>query len=64
MELQNIYLAIVAGLLRVTDEGSVPEIAQYGPYHLYLNIFTASKEYYVHILFDVCGFENCIVVLY
>ena len=64
MELQNIYLAIVAGLLRVTDEGSVPEIAQYGPYHLHLNIFTASNGYYVHILFDVCGFENRIVVLY
>ena len=24
----------------VTDEGSVTEIAQYGPYHLPLNVFT------------------------
>ena len=36
-------LAFVAGLKRATDEGSLPEIAQYSPYNLPLNVFTASK---------------------
>ena len=30
-------------LKRVTDEGSLSEIAQYSPYYLPLNVFTASK---------------------
>ena len=36
-------LAFVAGLNRATDEGSLPEIVQYSPYFLSLNVFTASK---------------------
>ena len=32
-------LAFVAGLNRATDEGSLPEIAQYSPYYLPLNLF-------------------------
>ena len=39
-----IYLAIIAGLKRVTDKRSVPDIAQYVPYYLPLNIFTASTK--------------------
>ena len=31
--------AFVAGLKRATDEGSLPEIAQYSPYYLPLNVF-------------------------
>ena len=49
-KVQNIYLGIDAGLLRVTDEGSLPEIAQYGPFYLPLNVFTASRgsnSYYI-----------------
>ena len=37
-------------MFRVTDEGSVPEIAQYGPYCLLLNIFTVSKGSNFNIL--------------
>ena len=36
-------LAFVAGFNRATDEGSLPEIAQYSPYFLPLNVFTAFK---------------------
>ena len=36
----------------VTDEGSVPEIAQYGPYYLPLNVFTASKGSSFYILLE------------
>ena len=42
-KLQYSGLAFVAGFKRATDEGSLPEIAQYSPYHLPLNVFTASK---------------------
>ena len=35
----------------VTDEGSVPEIAQYGPYCITLIVFTASKGSNFYILF-------------
>ena len=38
---------------RVTDEGSVPEIAQYGPYYLPLNVFTAFKGSNCYILFAI-----------
>ena len=44
-------LAFVAGLNRATDEGSLPEIAQYSPYFLPLNVFTASKGSNFYILF-------------
>ena len=53
-------LAFVAGLKRATDEGSLPEIAQYSPYYLPLNVFTASKGSNLYILFigkiDFCVF--------
>ena len=38
---------------RATDEGSLPEIAQYSPYYLPLNVFTASKGLNLYILFSV-----------
>ena len=38
-------------LKRATDEGSLPEIAQYSPYYLPLNVFTASKRPNLYILF-------------
>ena len=50
MQLQNIYLAFVTGLYRVTDEDSVPEIAQYGPFHLPLKGFTGSNGSLINIL--------------
>ena len=37
--LQHNSVALVAGLKRATDEGSLPEIAQYSPYYLPLNVF-------------------------
>ena len=46
-------LAFVAGLNRATDEGSLPEIAQYSPYYLPLNVFTASKGSNLDILFAI-----------
>ena len=44
-----------ATALRATDEGSLPEIAQYSPYYMYLplNVFTASKVSNLYILFAV-----------
>ena len=33
------------------DEGSVPGIAQYGPYYIPLNVFIASKGSSFYILF-------------
>ena len=44
-------LAFVAGLKRATDEGSLPEIAQYSPYYLPLNVLIASKGSNLYILF-------------
>ena len=32
-------MAFVAGFKRATDEGSLPENAQYSPYYLALNVF-------------------------
>ena len=40
----------VAGLKTATDEGSLPEIPQYSPYYLPLNVFTASKGSNLYIL--------------
>ena len=34
-----------------TDEGLLPEIVQYSPYYLPLNVFTASKGSNLYILF-------------
>ena len=49
----NYSLAFVAGLKRATDEGSLPEIEQYSPYYLPLNVFTASKGSNLYILFAI-----------
>ena len=43
-ELQYNSLAFVAGVKRATAEGSLPEIAQYSPYYLVLNVLTASND--------------------
>ena len=37
----------------IVTEGSVPEIAQYGPYYLPLNVFNASKGSSFYILFAI-----------
>ena len=50
-KLQYNSLAFVAGLKRATDEGSLPEIAQYSPYYLPLIVFAASKGSNLYILF-------------
>ena len=42
-KLQCNSLAFVAGFKRATDEGSLPEIAQYSTYYLPFIVFTASK---------------------
>ena len=42
--LQHKSLAFVAGLKRATDEGSSPEIAQYSPYYLPLNVLLLPKD--------------------
>ena len=46
-------LAFVAGFKRATDKRSLPEIAQYSPYYLPLNVFTASKGSKLYILFAI-----------
>ena len=43
-KLQHYSLAFVAGLKRATDEGSLPEIAQYTPYYLPLNALLLPKD--------------------
>ena len=40
---------------RATDEGSLPEIVQYGPYYLPLNDLTASKGSNLYILLTSLG---------
>ena len=49
-KLQYNGLAFVAGLGGATDEGLLPEIAQYSPYYPPLNVFTASKGSNLYIL--------------
>ena len=44
MNLLHYSLTLVASLKRATDEGSFPEIAQYSPYYLSLNILLLSKD--------------------
>ena len=46
-------MVILCNLKRATDEGSLPEIAQYSPYYLPLNVFTASKGSNLYILFAI-----------
>ena len=53
------YLAIFAGLKRVTDEGLVPKIVQYDPFYLPLNILTASKGSNIYILFEKMHIALC-----
>ena len=43
--------------IRVTDEGSLPEIAQYGSYFLPFSVFTASKGSF-YILFEIDIISN------
>ena len=43
-KLQYYSLAFVTGLKRATDEGSLPEIAQYSPYYLPLNVLLHKKD--------------------
>ena len=43
----------VAGFKRATDEASLSEIAQYSPYYLPLNVFTAPKGSNHYILFAI-----------
>ena len=58
-KLQYNSLAFIAGLYRATDEGSLPEIAQYSPYYLPFNVVTASKGSNLYFLFYTAevGFE-------
>ena len=50
-KLQYNSLVFVVGFERATDEGSLPEMVQYSPNYLPLNIFTASKGSNLYILF-------------
>ena len=43
-KLQHNSLVFVAGLKRATDEGLLPEIAQYSPYYLPLNVLLFPKD--------------------
>ena len=43
-KLQHNSLAFVAGLKRATDEGSLPEIAQYSPYYLPLTVLLLPND--------------------
>ena len=52
-KLQYNSLAFVAGFKRATDEGSLPENAQYSSYYLPLNVFTASRGSNLYILFAI-----------
>ena len=52
-KLQYNSLAFVAGFKRATDEGSLPEIAQYSPWYLPLNVLIASKGPNLYILFAI-----------
>ena len=54
-EIEVIYLAIVTSFINVSDEGSIPEIAQYGPDFIPLNVLTASKgpNLYISLLYVV-----------
>ena len=57
-KLQYNSLAFVAGFKRATDEDSLPEIAQYSPSYLPLNVFTASKGSNLYILFVAESYLN------
>ena len=46
-------MAFVTSLIRVTDEDSLPEIAQYDSYFLPLNVSTSSKGSFLYLSRDV-----------
>ena len=46
-------LAFAASFKRATGECSLPEIEQYSPYYLPMNVFTASKGSNFSILFAI-----------
>ena len=46
-------MAFVDGFKRATDEGSLPEIAQYSPYYLPLNVLLLPKDQTFIIQFQV-----------
>ena len=48
-KLQYNNLAFFADFKRATDEGLLPEIAQYSPYYLPLNVLIASKGSHLYI---------------
>ena len=50
---KGLSLAFVAGFKRATDEGLLPEIVQYSPYYLPLNVFAASKGSNLYIFFNI-----------
>ena len=50
-KLQFNSLAFVAGFKRATDEGSLPEIAQFSPYYLPLNVLIPSKGSNLYSIF-------------
>ena len=43
-KLQYNSLTFIAGFKRATDEGSLPEIAQYSPYYLPFNVLLLPKD--------------------
>ena len=58
-KLQYNSLAFVAGFKRATDEGSLPDIAQYSPSYPPLNVLLLPKDqtfifYSVVVLFVLC----------
>ena len=61
--MQHSYsLAFVAGLKRATDEGSLPEIAQYSPYYLALrSLDTEANRFYDrnHQMYDAALLTRC-----
>ena len=46
-------LAFIAGFKRATDEGSLPEIAQYSPYYLPLNVLLLPKDSFFFIISSI-----------
>ena len=64
--MQYSSLDFVAGLKRGTDEGSLPEIAQYSPYYLPFNVFTASlpkDQTFIFYLFYLISSKIILVIL-
>ena len=49
-KLQHNSLAFVAGLKRASDEGSLPEIAQYSPYYLNVLLLPRDQTFLFYLL--------------